>query len=58
MLRDKREVTVKREDSFRLKIKKCVLAKLDVSKHVEQEASCQLPVCDLHIYTKHILAYD
>ena len=35
---------------------------MNVSKHLECEASCQLPelaaLGDLHINTKHILAHD
>ena len=39
-----------------------VIVKVNVSKHLESETSCQLPACaalgDLHICTKHILAHD
>ena len=52
MLRDKIEVTVKRQDAYRLKIKICVIiVYVIVSKHKAYEASCQLPLLHFETYT-------
>ena len=51
MLRDKIEATVKWRDAFSLKIKFVQLARVNISKHFEYEASCLLPVLLLRIYT-------
>ena len=51
MLRDKIEVAVKWRDTSSLKIKICGIGLEHVSKHFEYEASCQLPVLLLAIYT-------
>ena len=46
MLRDKINVAVKWKDAFSLKINICVIGfKVNVSKHFEYEASCQLLYC-------------
>ena len=50
MVREKIEVTVKRKHADSLNINICVISKIIVSKHYDNEACYQLPVKDKIFY--------